>query len=153
MNLLHYVHHKYTEKYQWLRVGNCKELFSLGDTCQQAWFNSSTGFALDMLRHILNISQMPSISIEEEVCPPCLFVGRLSLKSKSSREKEGKVRQTLREHCNGNKLEILQLILGKPEGNPKTNKNLLPDPQLEAFCSTHAAPSFSFVEPGVPYNP
>ena len=91
--------------------------------------------------------------LRRQVFPPCLFVGRLSLKSKSSREKEGKVRQTLREHCNGNKLEILQLILGKPEGNPKTNKNLLPDPQLEAFCSTHAAPSFSFVEPGVPYNP
>ena len=63
INLLHCVHHKYTGKYQWLRVGNCKELFSLGDTCQQAWFNSSTGFALDRLQHILNISQMPLLDI------------------------------------------------------------------------------------------
>ena len=75
MNLLHYVHHKYTGKYPWLRVGNCKELFSLGDTCQQAWFNSSTGFALDRLRHILNISQMPSISIEEAGFPTLLVCG------------------------------------------------------------------------------
>ena len=91
MNLLHYVHHKYTGKYQWLRVGNCKELFSLGDTCQQSSFTSSVGFPLDRLQLFSIFHRCLPFQLRRQFCLPCLFVRRLSLKSKSSREKKGKV--------------------------------------------------------------
>ena len=72
-----------------------------------------------------HVSRCLPFQLRRQVFPPCLFVGRLSLKSKSSREKKGKVRGMLWEHCNDNKLESLQLRLGKPAGKTQTQQKLV----------------------------